>query len=227
MNKCSPLLTLLALSIACSAIAKGDEVAQLGPFTAPNNLSIIIRAEGPATRQTPLQAACFFEHQAAGDQLSGGTKSFNEQMGGLVQKLRDDGDFGGHELETLLITPPPGTVPAKKILLIGLGDAKTFSASRMKNVGIVAVREAFKLGVDKLSFSPNVTDAGVTGVKVTDFDQQVIEGVLAGMDTQTKLSEQKLVPKVVLSEFTLEAGKANLAGAAEAVQAAIKSRDTK
>lgn len=218
--------TALFLS-GSSAFSKADEVAQLGPFDGPNNLKILVRAEGPATRVTPLQAACFFEHQAEGDVLSGGTKMFNDQMGGLVQKLRDSGDFGGHELETLLITPKPGTVPAKKILLIGLGDPKTFTASRMKKIGIVAVREAFKLGVDKLSFSPNVTDAGVTTVKVGEFDQQVIEGVLQGLATQKQLAAEQLAPAVVLSEFTLEAGKVNLPGAAEAVKVAIKTIEEK
>lgn len=126
-------------------------------------------------------------------------------------------------METLLITPTAGTVPAKKILLIGLGDPKTFNATRMKKIGIVAAREAFKLGVDKFSFSPNVTDAGVTSVKVGDFDQQVIEGVLQALQTQKNLARQNLAPQVVLSEFTLEAGKENLAGAADAVNAGIKA----
>lgn len=217
---------VLASFLSSSATHAAEEaVEQLGPFNA-GNLAVIVRAEGPATRNTPLQAACFFEHQASGDKLSGGTETFNEKMGGLIKKLRDNGEFGGHELETLLITPPSGTVPAKKILLIGLGNPNTFLAERMKNVGRVAVREAFKLGVDKLSLSPNVTDAGVSTVKVVDFDQKLVEGVLDGYATQMRLAKDKLVPHVVLKEFTLEAGKANLPGAAQAVQSAIKAQST-
>lgn len=214
---------MLALMANVAPAFADETVAQLGPFLTPDKFTIFVRAEGPATRVTPLQAACFFEHQESGDKLSGGTESFNEQMGGLIKKLRDSGEFGGHELETLLITPPKGTVPATKILLIGLGDPTTFSAARMKRVGTVAVREAFKLGVDKLSFSPNVTDAGVTSVKVGDFDTQVVEGVLEGIKTKKHLAKDGLVPALTLQEFTLEAGKANLPGAAAAVQAAIKA----
>jgi len=93
----------------------------------------------------------------------------------------------------------------------------------MKNIGRVVAREAFKLGADKLSFSPNVTDAGVSSVPVREFDQQVIEGVLSAVAIQNRLHQQKLASEVVLSEFTLEAGKANLPSAAAAVEAAIKA----
>ncbi|CAN5141601.1 hypothetical protein BH11CYA1_BH11CYA1_29890 [soil metagenome] len=199
MRKFSSFLVLLALISVSRVTAAQETVAQLGPFAAPDKLNIFVRAEGPATRVTPLQAACFFEHQVEGDQLSGGTKSFDDQMGGLIKKLRDSGDFTGHELETLLITPLPGTVPAKKLLLIGLGDPKTFTAARMKNIGLVAAREACKLNVDKFSLSPNVTDAGVTTVKVADFDQQLVQGFVEGIAIQKKLAAQKLVPKVVLT----------------------------
>lgn len=218
----SKLFLFLSLSLLVNAPAFAEgEILQKGPFVSKDGLSIIVRAEGPATRQTPLQAACFFEHQASGDLLSGGTETFNEKMGGLIKQLRDNGDFKGHELETLVITPPAGTVPAEKILLIGLGDPKTFSADRMKKVGSVAVREAFKAGVSKISFSPNVTDAGVKTVPVAEFDQTVIEGILESYATQKSLSKQKLVPEVVLSEFTLEAGEANVPNAAKAVEAAV------
>jgi hypothetical protein len=198
-------------------------ILQKGPFTSKDGLSIFVRAEGPATRETPLQAACFFEHQASGDLLSGGTETFNEKIGGLIKKLRDNGDFKGNELETLVILPPLATVPAKKILLIGLGDPMTFSAERMKKVGSVAVREAFKAGVDKLSFSPNVTDAGAKTVPVQEFDQKFIEGVLEAYKIQKELNKQKLVPDVTLTEFTLEAGELNVPSAAKAVEAAIKA----
>ncbi|MBS1953738.1 MAG: peptidase M17 [Cyanobacteria bacterium SZAS-4] len=206
---------------AATAMASETKIIQDGPFSAGNGLSITVRAEGPATRETPLQAVCFFEHKEGGDLLSGGTETFNEKMGGLIKHLRDNGQFKGNELETLLITPLTGTVPAKKILLIGLGDPKTFTAERMQKVGRVAVREALKAGVEKFSFSPNVTDAGVKSIPVREFDQKVIEGVLEGFNTQLQLNRQRLVPNVVLHEFTLEAGAANVSGASEAVKSAI------
>jgi len=215
------ILQLGLLSLTATSAVAETKIVQSGPFTSGNGLSIIVRAEGPATRETQLQAACFFEHQPSGDLLSGGTETFNERMGGLIKQLRDNGQFQGSELETLIIAPPAGTVPAKKILLIGLGDPNTFSADRMKRVGRVAVREAFKAGVTKFSFSPNVTDAGVKTVPVREFDQKVIEGILEGYKTQKDLAKKNLVPAVVLEEFTLEAGEANVPNASEAVKAAI------
>jgi hypothetical protein len=204
-----------------TALANGGSIIQKGPFKSDDGLTIYIRGEGPATRETPLQVACFFEHQKGGDTLSGGTADFNTKMGGLIQQLRESGDFKGHELETLLVTPPKDTIPAEKLLLIGLGDPKTFTADRMKKVGSVAVREASKLGTTKFSFSPNVTDAGIKVVKVQDFDKQIIEGVLESYHTQLSLAKRELAPPVVLDEFTLEAGAKNIPMVEEAVKEAV------
>lgn len=220
LGACVTTVFFTTCNFASASEQAKNVTVQEGPFASNQGLHILVRAEGPATREAPLQAACFFEHQPGGDILSGGTETFNEKMGGLVKTLRDSGDFKGNELETLLITPPAGTVPAKKILLIGLGDPQTFSADRMQKVGKIAAREAFKLGVDKFSFSPNVTDAGVKAT-VREFDQKVIEGVLEAFKTQKALSKQNLVPDVALTEFTLEAGAANVPQAVEAVKSAI------
>ena len=186
-----------------------------------NDLQINVAPEGPGTRKTPLQIACFFEHQPGGDEYSGGTGDFVAKTRGLIKHLRDRGEFSGYELETLLITPPAGTVPAKKLLLIGLGDPATFNAERLRRVGTVALREALRLGVSKVSFSPNVTDGGVKSVPVKDYDETAIEGVLLAYDTEKRLQKEGASPARTLKEFTLEAGHDNVPFAIEAVQTAI------
>lgn len=207
-----------AIAAETTSIAK---VVTAGPFASSQGLQISIRAEGPATRETALQIACFFTYEGKDDVMVGGTAAFDEKMGGLVKRLRESGKFEGQMGEVLMLDPPAGTAPAKKLMLMGLGERKGFAAARMRVIGRAAVREALKAGVVEFSMSPNVTDAGVTTVAVGDFDKQLVAGVLDGLAIQQDLHKSGLVPAVVLKEFALEAGAKNVAAAEEAVKGAI------
>lgn len=211
----TPRLTAAALR------SKPDTPQDIPVGKGANDLSFSVVAEGPGTRRAALQIACFFEHNPNGDRYSGGTGDFVTKTKGLIKSLRDRGDFEGHELETILLTPPPGTIPAQKLLLIGLGDPRTFTAQRMKRVGAIALRETLRLGVDRVSFSPNVTDGGVKTVPVGVFDEQVIEGVLLAYATEKRLQRDGAAPVQTLLEFTLEAGHDNVPAAQEAIKTAI------
>ena len=221
----SPVAT--APGAIAAETAGAPKVVTAGPFASPQGLQISIRAEGPATRETALQIACFFKYEGANDVMIGGTAAFDEKMGGLVKHLRESGKFGGNLAEVLVLDPPTGTAPAKKLLLMGLGDRKTFDAARMRVIGRAAVREAIKAGVVEFSMSPNVTDAGVTTVAVGDFDKQLVAGVLDGLAIQQDLHKSGLVPAVVLKEFALEAGAKNIAAAVEAVKGAIAESESR
>ena len=217
------VLPLKARLVAAPVRLEGPNDIPVG--RGANNLQINVVAEGPATRNTPLQIACFFAHQKEGDTYSGGTGDFVLKTRGLIKSLRDRDEFSGEELETLLITPPAQSVPAKKLLLIGLGDPADFTAERMRRVGKVALREALRLGVTRVSFSPNVTDGGVHTVPVKDYDRATIEGVLLAYDTEKRLQKEGVNPRQTLEEFTLEAGHDNVNAAKDAIREAIKNAD--
>ena len=83
--------------------------------------------QGPSTEKTALQVACVFEY-TEGDIFKSppalpaevnGMVHLDNALNGLITELRKCGRFAGHAFETLLITPPHGTIAAKKLLLIG------------------------------------------------------------------------------------------------------------
>jgi len=125
--------------------------------------------QGPSTEITPLQIACVFEY-TEGDifnsppalpEAVNGMVHLDKILNGIITKLRKSGKFTGHSLETLLITPPSGTIGAKKLLLIGLGDRNQFKPELMQQVASVGMEEALRLGVTKYAFATDLKDAGI------------------------------------------------------------------
>jgi hypothetical protein len=74
--------------------------------------------------------------------MSGAPVELDKRLGGVIGSLRERGEFAGDQLETLLITPPEGSVKAKALLLVGLGGENALSLKRMEAVGRVSLREA-------------------------------------------------------------------------------------
>ena len=110
--------------------------------------------QGPYDADVPLQVVCYFKHKAAGDTTLGAAVELDAKLGGVIASLRNRGEFAGDELETLLLSPPEGTIKPKGLLLIGLGDEESLSLERMERVGRVALREASRLGAKRVAFAP-------------------------------------------------------------------------
>src|SRR5205085_4384620 len=150
-------IKLLALAGVCglaaiprpTPLAAADDVKET-VVEGPDKLSIKVRMEGPYTADTPLQVVCYFRYTAEGaKRMSGAPVELDKHLGGVIAALRERGEFKGDDLETLLITPPEGSIKAKALLLIGLGDEAGLSLERMERLGKVALREAQRLGVKK------------------------------------------------------------------------------
>ena len=58
-----------------------------------------------------------------------------------------------------MIAPATGSLPAKNLLIIGLGDTQTFTPQRMELVGSIAYREFSLLGIVHPYFAPTVFGA--------------------------------------------------------------------
>lgn len=81
--------------------------------------------EGPSTAEVPLQVVCYFRYTKEGaKKMQGAPVELDENLGGVIAALRERGEFSGDALETVLIDCPDGTVKAKKLLHVGLGDEK-------------------------------------------------------------------------------------------------------
>ena len=92
-----------------------ERVRQLPP-------GLIVVGDAPYDAEAPLQVVCYFKHRAAGDTALGAAVELDEKLGGVIASLRNRSEFVGDELETFLLSPPEGTIKAKLLLLVGLGD---------------------------------------------------------------------------------------------------------
>jgi Cytosol aminopeptidase family, N-terminal domain len=189
--------------------------------------------QGPSATDTELQVACVFEY-TEGDIFNppalpanlNGMVHLDDALKGVITELRKSGKFTGHALETLLITPPKGTLAAKKLLLIGLGDRNKFTPDLMISVGSVAMREALRLGVSNYAFASDIKDAGIdspTALIATN----VVLGSFEAYRTETYLTEKKLSDHKPLTKITLLAGPAFYNVAGEGIKEAIAKLNAK
>jgi hypothetical protein len=192
-------------------------------------VTIEAKVNAPSYQVTPLQIACVFEY-VEGDIFTSppalpadhnGMVNLDKALHGLITELRKTGRFKGYALETLLIIPPPGTIKAKLLLLIGLGDRNKFSVDLMQKVGAVGMREALKLGVTSYSHASDIKDAGIdspTGPVASN----VVKGALDAYKTQLYLQSKKSYRLTQLTKFTLLSGQAYFEVSGQAIIAELK-----
>src|SRR6516165_10955394 len=124
--------------------------------------------------------------------MTGAPVELDKRLGGVIGSLRERGEFVGDQLETLLITPPKGSIQAKALLLVGLGDEEALSLTLMEAVGRVALRQAATLGVSRVGFAPLIRDQGNTKIGTGDVEMAVVRGMLLAYDTQKRLQKEGL-----------------------------------
>jgi leucyl aminopeptidase len=176
---------------------------------APHGVGIKVRMEGPYTAETPLQVVCYFKYTPDGaKRMTGAPVELDKELGGIIAALRERGEFEGAELETLLLIPPKGSIKAKALLLVGLGEEDSLSLTRMERVGRVALREASRLGVRRVAFAPLIRDQGNTKLGTGDVEAAVVKGMLLAYDTERRLQKEGLAREWTLEEWEVEAGPA-------------------
>ena len=184
--------------------------------------------QGPSTEVTPLQVACVFEY-TEGDIFNSppalppalnGMVHLDHDLMGIITDIRKSGKFKGHLYETLLITPPPGNIGAKKVLLIGLGDRTKFDPEIMTSIGSVALREALKLGVTSYAFASDLKDGGIDSPTAL-VAANVVKGTFEAYRTQAYLKSKKMATYKPLVKVTLLAGPAFFVVAGEGIKEAI------
>jgi len=189
--------------------------------------------QGPSAAKAELQVACVFEY-TEGDIFNppalpanlNGMVHLDDALKGIITELRKSGKFTGHSLETLLLTPPQGTLAAKKLLLIGLGNRNTFRPDLMISVGSVAMREALRLGVSDYSFASDIKDAGIDSPTAL-VAENVVLGAFEAYRTQTFLKDKKLSDHKPLTKIILLAGPAFYTVAGDGIKEAIAKLNTK
>ena len=182
--------------------------------------AVNVLAQSPADTRTDLQIFCLFRSSPE-NQLHGSLIEIDEKLHGLLTRIRTAGLFGGEPGETLLLTPPSGSLAAKRVLIIGLGDSSTFAPDRMYLAGKIALREATRLGVAHPFFAPTVLDGGVTGFPTGAVAYQFVRGLRDALATEAVLREMGAAPAPSVVDLTFLAGAAHVADTQKGINQAF------
>jgi hypothetical protein len=192
-------------------------------FEAPRGLKVSVKMIGPYSEPADLQIICLFKHKPSGDTYQSAAKDTDQHLHGLLSALRNRGEFVGELGETILFTPANGSIPAKRFMVIGLGDEKDLSLDSLRVVGRIAAREAVRLQAKHLAWAPVIRDEGNTTIDVGEGDRAFIEQMLSAYDTEKRLQEQELAPAFSIEDVVIEAGPTYFEGAAKQIEAGIQS----
>ncbi|MGD1024702.1 MAG: M17 family peptidase N-terminal domain-containing protein [Candidatus Sulfotelmatobacter sp.] len=161
--------------------------------------------QSPAETDTDLQIICLFE-SVPENTLHGSLVETNEKLKGLLDKIRSSSLFRGELGETVLIVPPVGSLTARNLLIIGLGDAQTFTPQRLELVGSIAYNESNRLRVTHPFFAPTVLDGGVSKYTTGQESEEFITGFLRAARTEKILQAAGADKGPVIQDLTYLAG---------------------
>ena len=206
-----------------AAFAADNSAPAQKTFDAPWGMKVSVKMIGPYSEPADLQIICLFKHKPSGDTYQGAAKDTDQHLHGLLSALRNRCEFVGELGETFLFSPPSGSIPAKRFMVIGLGDEKDLSLDSVRVVGRVAAREAVRLQAKHVAWAPVIRDEGNTTIDVGEGDRAFIEQLISAYDTEKRLQEQGLAPAFSIEDIVIEAGPTYFEGAAKQVEAGIES----
>ena len=219
-----PLILVYAGLVTGAATADTNTAAKENVFPAkPLGITFSIKMVGPYMEPADLQIICLFKHKSNGDTYQGAAKDTDEKLGGMLSTLRNRGEFVGESGETFLLTPPEGSIPAKRFMVIGLGEEKDLSLDTLRTVGRIATREAVRLKAKHVAWAPVIRDEGNTAIDVGEGDRAFAEQMLAAYDTEKRLQAQHLAPEFSIESFVIEVGPSFFDSAVKQVEQGIDS----
>ena len=224
-HKLDALIALAWAGLLGSALAADTTTAPKESVfpTKPLGITLSVKMVGPYMEPADLQIICLLKHKQAGDTYQGAAKDTDEKLGGILSSLRNRGEFAGETGETFLFTPPKGSIPAKRFMVIGLGEEKDLSLDTLRIAGRITAREAVRLKAKYVAWAPVIRDEGNTAIDVGEGDRAFAEEMLAAYDTEKRLQAQGLAPKFSIESFAIEAGPTFFDGAVKQVGQGIES----
>ena len=109
----------------------------------------------------------------------GATGAVDRALGGAISDVIAAGDFIGKSGETLVLYTRGGTIPAGRVLVVGLGEAAKFDLRAARNAAAVAARKARDLGVKTVATI--VHGAGIGGLDPAAAAGALVEGSLLSL----------------------------------------------
>jgi hypothetical protein len=216
--------TLLIALAAWPAATAQTPPAAIDIANAPIPMQVLVQS--PAETNTDLQVICLFRSSPV-NTLHGSLTEMNEKLKRLLDRVRKPELFRGELGETLLLAPPAGSLGAKKLLIIGLGDSQTFSPQRMQLVGKILYDEASRISVTHPYFAPTILDGGVSKFTTGEVAEQVIAGFLRALATDKTLRAANASAAQAVSALTYLAGAKNAANTRDGIEKGIAAASRK
>jgi leucyl aminopeptidase len=108
---------------------------------------------------------------------AGATRFPGPTVGALIDDIIKSGDFQGKLYQiAVLYTQDP--VPAKRVILAGLGPKKNFDLEKLRGAYAGAARQACGLGLKEITFCLDIADAGQT---IRQMTEAALEGAILGL----------------------------------------------
>jgi leucyl aminopeptidase len=108
----------------------------------------------------------------------GATGAVDKALGGLITDLIASGDFTG-KLNELAVLYTQGAIPAKRIMMVGLGKEEEFDLDKVRDAAGTVARRVRQLGVR--SYSTIVHGGGKAGLSVEMASQAIAEGTILAL----------------------------------------------
>ncbi len=158
-----------------------------------------IRVKRGRIEEEPAEAVVlsFFEDE---EELQNGVRRLSKKISGKIEKIIKDGEFKGKANQTSLIHTI-GEMPAKRVLLVGLGKKKEFKIDKVRQASGIASAYLRRIGIKKITTA--LLGDGISGVSASDLAQAITEGSILALyqfnDYKTQnLDEIKVVEELII-----------------------------
>jgi leucyl aminopeptidase len=136
-------------------------------------MELLIETGALALAATDALVVTVFEDAKS---FTAGTAAVDTALSGAVKDLIESGDFKGKRNETAWLRPA-GKIPAKRVLVVGLGKTADFTLDRAREAAGKAARSVRDLGVKRFTMGSPGEGSQLT---TTQQGQAAAEGVLLG-----------------------------------------------
>jgi leucyl aminopeptidase len=167
-------------------------------------MEIRVKSGGIQAEDAPLIVVNLFEGVT---EPGGATGAVDKALGGRIRALIAAGDFRGKRNEVAVLYPA-GTIPAQRVLVVGLGKEEKFDLDGVRQAAGAAARKARDLGVTR--FSTIVHGGGRAGLDLESAAQAVVEGTILALyrfrehKTESDEDGRPDIEAVTLVEFSAE-----------------------
>ena len=146
---------------------------------------------------------------------AGATGVVDKALDGAISDLIEGGDISG-KLGDVAVLYPRGAIPARRVIIVGLGEREKFSLEAVREAAAVAIKKAKSLGATMIATI--IHGGGIGGLEITDAAQAVVEGSLLPLykydaprsknsDDETKIESLTLVEFDEAKIAAIEAGR--------------------